>query len=131
MLQKGSLCCSCAQAGETWFHSLEGKSKQTYTAPLALRPFLLPTTGAGRIREGESFVAANSAAKKSISSDDFFNVPPRLPFKCLLAARLRVASEEDDDDDETKESDSDKDMAPTRSSLCLEIGDGQLQAQEH
>jgi hypothetical protein len=88
-LQKGSLCCSCAQAeGEMWFHSLEGKSKHTYTAPLALQTFLLPTTGAGRIREGENFAAANSAAKKSISSDDFFSVPPRLPIKHLLATHL-------------------------------------------
>ncbi len=46
------------------------------------------------IQEGESFVAANSAAVKSISSDDFFNVPPRLPVKRLLAACLWVAPEE-------------------------------------
>jgi hypothetical protein len=102
-----------------WFHLLEGKSKHTYTAPMALRPFLLPTTGAGRIREGKSFVAANSAAKKSISPDDFFNIPQWMPVKRVLAACLRVAAEEDNNNDETKESDSDKDMAPTRSGLCF------------
>jgi hypothetical protein len=50
---------------------------------------LSPVTGAERVREGESFVVANFAAKKSISSDDFFNVPPRLLVeRLLLAARL-------------------------------------------
>ncbi len=70
--------------------SFVGRKKQThtYTAPLALQTFLFPTTGAGRIRKGESFVAANSAAKKSISSDDFFNVLPGLLVKCLLATCL-------------------------------------------
>ena len=86
-----------------------------------------PITGAERVREGESFVVANFAAKKSISSDDFFNVPPRLLVeRLLLAARLRVAPSEDEDDDETEESDSDEDMAQQDQDCVLEVGDGQL-----
>ncbi len=132
MLQKGSLCCSCARAEcETRFHLLERKSKHTCTAPLALQPFLLPTIRAGRIREKENFVAANSAAMKSISSDDFFNVPPWLPVKRLLAACLRVAPEEMTMMMRPRSQIQTRTWHQQDQDYVVEVGYGQLQVWEH
>jgi hypothetical protein len=75
--------------------SFVGRKKQTHLhCSLDFATLFVTHHQSMRIQEGESFVTANSAAMKSISSDDFFNVPPWLPVKRLLAACLRVTPEE-------------------------------------